>query len=107
MLPLQLNPILLQLSSTPTAVRRLDVAPRLRDSAAGPLPSSERGGEHRGLAVLPLFLELPESSPRRGEVRSALEAVQRRKIKTQYGSLATEAAIRNATHEALGSNALA
>jgi hypothetical protein len=44
-------------------------------------------------------------SQRQAEVRSALEAVQRRKIKTQFGSLATEAAIRNATHEALG-NAL-
>ncbi|KAH8092715.1 peptide-aspartate beta-dioxygenase [Aureococcus anophagefferens] len=44
-------------------------------------------------------------SQRQAEVRSALEAAQRRKIKTQFGSLATEAAIRNATHEALG-NAL-
>ena len=39
---------------------------------------------------------------RASEIRNALEAVQRRTLKTQFGSLATENAIRNAAHEAMG-----
>ena len=54
------------------------------------------------LVAVHFFHTKLSKAQRQSEVRNALEAVQRRKIKTEFGSLATEAAIRNATHEALG-----